>query len=292
MKHPYLGIVVVCGACAALSACGSSKSPAAPAAPTSTGISVTFPAGGTIYIGATAQLQVTETLSDGTTKPVTAAWSSDAPAVATVSQTGIVAPVAAGEATISADANARRGTLRIRVYPNFNGTWVGAETMISCDDSGVFDNLCADPAFYTAGETFRHDSRHTQTDAAATTTVDLGGGMTASGAATVSIPGELQLPTTRVRPEDPDIKVDVENLRFRSDVPSRLTGNYGIRFSSPNIEGSVLIGLRLDNVARTSSTSATAAERYSLSNARGSFIQKVAMAKRASSAAIAEPSRK
>jgi len=261
MKHPYLGIVVVCGACAALSACGSSKSPAAPAAPTTTGISVTFPAGGTIYIGATAQLQVNETLSDGTTRAGIATWSSDAPTVATVSATtGMVTAVAAGEATITADANARRGTLRIRVYPNFNGTWVGTEASVSCDDSGVFEGLCSDPAFYTTGELYRHDSRHTQTDAAVTTTVDGGGGVIASGTATVSTAGELQLPTTRALPEDPVIKIDVENLRFRSDVPSRLTGTYGFRLTSPGIAGFVLVGMRLENVSRTSTTASTSSD--------------------------------
>ena len=253
MKQQYLATAVVWGLCAGLAACGG-KSPTAPAAPTITGVDVTFPAGGTIYIGAAPQLQATETLSDGTSRAVAALWSSDTPAVATVTQTGVVAAIGAGEANIAADANGRQGTLRIRVYPNFNGTWRGSESNISCDDSGAFDGLCSDSDFYTQGEVFLHDSRYTQTDAAVTTTLDFGGGMTASGPGTVSTGGELELTSARLQPEDPTIKVDLENIRFRSDVPTRLTGNYRIRFTVPGVDGFVLLGFRLEEVTRTSMT--------------------------------------
>jgi hypothetical protein len=232
-----------------------------------------FPAGGTIYIGMAPQLQAVETLSDGTTRPVTAAWSSDTPAVATVTATGIVAAIGAGEATIAADANGRRGTLRIRVYPNFNGTWHGIESSVSCDDTGAFEGACSDAEFYRQGTAYLHDSRYTQTDATVATTLDLGGGFTASGAATVSLTGELQLPTTRVRPEDADIKVDIDTLRFRSDAPASLTGTYGIRFTSPGINGFVLLGMRLEDVSRTATT-ATAQGRSS--GAQGAVQTRVA----------------
>jgi hypothetical protein len=233
-------------------ACGGSKSPTAPAAgPTVTGVTITFPAGGTIYIGTAPQLQALETLSDGTTRPVAAAWSSDTNAVATVTQTGVVAAIGAGEATIAADANGRRGTLRVRVYPNFNGTWTGAEMILSCDDSGVFEGLCSDPDF-APGSLYIHRSRYTQTDAAVSTTIDIGDGVTASGPGTVSTGGELQLMSSaRAQPEDPTIKVDVEGLHFRADLPARLTGTYAGRFTAPGSEGTAILGLRLESVDRT-----------------------------------------
>ena len=254
MNLRYLAATVISAFVTA--ACGGDKSPTSPAAAGVTGLTVTFPAGGTIYIGATAQLQATETLSDGTTRVVEAAWSSDTPAVAMVSPTGAVTAVSAGETTIAADANTRRGTLRIRVYPNFNGTWRGTESTISCDDSGVFEGLCNDPEFYVEGDRFVHDSRYTQTDGAVAMTLDLGTGLTAAGTGTVTTTGELQLPSTRVQPEDAVVRVDIESLRFRSDTPSSLTGGYAARFSSPGLGGSVLLGLRLDNVTRTSTASA------------------------------------
>ena len=252
---PGLAVLALVNLCIASSACGH-QSPTAPA-PGVTGISVTFPAGGTIYIGATAQFQAEETLSDGATRPVAAIWSSDTPAVAAVATTGVVTAVGAGEATLTAEANARRGTLRIRVYPNFSGTWSGVESAISCDDSGVFEGVCSDPDFYTSGDRFLHRSSYTQTDTVVSTTLDLGGGFTASGPGIVSVPGALELPRTRVRPEEGDIKLDIENLRFRSDVPARLTGTYAARFSASGVEGSVVVGCRLESVIRTVSAVAT-----------------------------------
>jgi hypothetical protein len=51
-------------------------------------------------------------------------------------------------------------------------------------------------------------------------------------------------------------------LRFRSDAPASLTGTYGIRFTSPGIDGFVLLGMRLEDVSRTATT-ATAQGRSS-----------------------------
>jgi len=91
-----LGLGVACGG-------DGGGSPASPSV-TTTSVSVTFPAGGTVFIGSAVQFEARETLSNGTTRTATnATWGSDAPAVATVSPTGLVTAVAAGEATIFAD---------------------------------------------------------------------------------------------------------------------------------------------------------------------------------------------
>ena len=247
---PTVGRVAVVALALFPAGCGGGKSPTAPA-PSSTGLSVTFPGGGTIYIGAAALFEAVETLSNGTTRAAAATWTSDAPTVATVTQAGLVTAVAAGEATITAAVGERRGTLRVRVFPNFTGVWSGIESGISCDDSGAFDGLCGDPEIYEPGQRFGHDSRYTQTDAAVSVTLDLGDQVTASGPGMVSVPGDLQLPTTRVLPDDEDVKVDIQDLRFRSDVPGRLTGTYFARFTVPGVDGSVVLGLRLESVTRT-----------------------------------------
>ena len=201
-------------------------------------------------------------LSDGTTRAVSAAWSSDTPAVATVSQSGIATAVAAGETNIAADANGRQGTLRIRIYPNFNGTWRGAESFNSCDDTGAFEGLCNDPDVYTQGGQFLHDSRYAQTGATVNMTVDLGDGTLASGPGVVTVPGELQMSSARAVPEDPNIKIDILDVRFRSDVAARLTGTYRARFSAPGVEGSVVIGIRLESVTRTAATASASQRRH------------------------------
>ena len=68
--------------------------------------------------------------------------------------------------------------------------------------------------------------------------------------------GELRLPVTRALAEDFNVKLDIEELRFRSDAPARLTGNYLARFTVPGLEGSVLLGLRLEVVTRIATATA------------------------------------
>ena len=227
-------------------------SPTAPT-PTSTSLSVTFPPGGPIFIGRSVQFEARETLSNGTTRvATTATWGSDAPSVATVSPTGLVTAVSAGEATIFADVNPR-GTLRIRVLPNFGGSWGGSEVLTSCDDSEDFEGFCE--AVYTLGEVFRHSSTFTQTEASVDAEINLGGGVAARGTGTIAMSGELQLPSMPGLPADPDVNLQAQNWRSRVDVPSQMTGMYEGVLTVPGVAGSVRLGLTLQNVVSTSAAS-------------------------------------
>jgi hypothetical protein len=221
-----------------------------------TSVAVSY-AGGPIYIGAQTQFQATSTFSDGTTQAATnATWGSDAPAVATVSTTGLVNPLRAGMATIFADVNPR-GTMLIRVFPNFNGTWTGVETVTNCVASGGFVGFfCVEDAFLV-GDTFQHDSRFTQTNETVQATIDLGGGAIGNSAGTITVDGELQLPTAALVAED--VFLEIREWRSRSDEPSRMTGNYQLHVTIPGVSGSSTISLRLDNVVRVS-TSALSVE--------------------------------
>ena len=107
---------------------GDSGGPTAPSPGTASSVSVTYPADhGTIYIGAQVQFRATVSSSgSGTQAAANAVWESDAPAVATVSSSGLVTAVSAGEATISAEVPAGgRGAQSIRVFPEFHGHWEG-----------------------------------------------------------------------------------------------------------------------------------------------------------------------
>ena len=123
---------LLAAACLPAAACsGDAGGPAAPS-PTSpsttSSVSVTYPAGhGTIYIGDQVQFEATVSSSGGGAQAATGAvWASDAPGIATVSPSGLVTAVSAGEATISVEAAAgARGSLRIRVFPRFHGHWEG-----------------------------------------------------------------------------------------------------------------------------------------------------------------------
>lgn len=217
-------------------------------------MSVTFPAGGTVFIGSAVQFEARETLSNGTTRTATnATWGSDAPAVATVSPTGLVTAVAAGEATIFADVNPR-GTLLIRVFPNFGGTWAGSEVVTGCEDSGAFTGLCEEPDFFRVGDVGAHDSMFTQTGASVAAEMDFGDGLKATMTGTITLGGELQLPTAPVLPADPDVNLQIQNWRSRADIPSQMTGTYEGLFTVPGVPGSVKIAIQLQNVVKRSAT--------------------------------------
>ena len=118
---------LLAAACLLAVACsGDSGGPTAPSPGTTPRVSVTYPADhGTIYIGNQVQFQVAVS-SSGTQASTNAVWESDAQPVATVSSSGLVTAVSAGEATISAEVPAGgRGSLRIRVFPEFQGHWEG-----------------------------------------------------------------------------------------------------------------------------------------------------------------------
>jgi len=116
--------LVLVSLCLVIAACGSDDpSPPTPVAPTPTTTAVQVraagDASGTLEAGQTRQFAATATLSTGTTSDVTqqATWQSSTPAVATVSSTGLVTAVAAGDADISATYQSVKGTMGVGVRP-------------------------------------------------------------------------------------------------------------------------------------------------------------------------------
>ena len=240
---------VVSAACAfTLAACGGGDNNPLPVPSVAPSVTVSFP-GGPVYIGSTTQFEVRETLGNGTTRvPTSVGWSSDKSQVATVSNAGVVVAVAAGEATISADVNGSRGSLLVRVFPNFGGAWSGTETVVSCTDSGQVSGFCSLTQF--VGEVFFHESSFTQTMESVTGVLDAGDGTRATLTGTITVDGDLPLGRAPVLPADPDFDVQVENWRSRADTPTRMTGTYEIVFTIPGVTGSARVGLRLDNVTK------------------------------------------
>jgi hypothetical protein len=109
--------------CLAVAACGSDSPAPTPAAPTPTTSAVQVrasgDASGTLEAGQTRQFVATATQSTGATSDVTqqATWQTSAPAVATVSTTGLVTAVAQGDAEISATYQSVKGTMGVGVRP-------------------------------------------------------------------------------------------------------------------------------------------------------------------------------
>jgi Bacterial Ig-like domain (group 2) len=115
-----------------LAACaGSPTSTAAPSlvvgtpsAPTVVSLAVS---GSAPLAGATTQFSLTATLSDGTTQSMTnaASWSSSDSSVASVSASGAVTGVAAGDADITATYQRISGKAQVTVVLNLTGAWTG-----------------------------------------------------------------------------------------------------------------------------------------------------------------------
>jgi len=223
---------------------------------------VTIPAGETVFIGRNVQLEVREELSDGSTQVATGVtWSSSSPMVATVSPAGIVTGVAAGETTITANTGSLQGTLVLRVFPNFGGTWRGNEVVTACTDAGAFNGLCSDPEFPMVGEVFAHSSRFTQMQASVNAVLfeETGEGGTVTTTGTITVDGELRLLPGPMLPADPLINIQVENWRSRSDVPSQMTGAYEVVFTAPGSDGEVRVKAELQNVVKATTSTASRA---------------------------------
>ena len=66
-------------------------------------------------------------------------WGTDAPAVATVSPSGVVTTLSPGDLTIFFDSAAgSRGTKRLTVVGDFNDAWSGTYVVSGCTESGDF----------------------------------------------------------------------------------------------------------------------------------------------------------
>ena len=111
-----------------LQACGASSA-TAPSTPTSTPSASTVVSvavsGSAPPVGATTQYSATATLSDGTTQSVTSAasWSSSNNSVASVSASGVVTGVAAGDADITATYQTIGGKARVTIVRPAPGTF-------------------------------------------------------------------------------------------------------------------------------------------------------------------------
>jgi hypothetical protein len=121
---------------------GGGGTPTAPS-PTTTSIAVTLQE--ILLVGRTATASATATLSNGQTQALGTGWQSNAPAIATVTDGGIVRGIGNGHASISVSSGGQQGSRSIRVAPDYEGSWSGLQTITSCVDSEDFAGICDDP---------------------------------------------------------------------------------------------------------------------------------------------------
>lgn len=124
--------------------CGGSTSQPTQMQPTAvtTAIGITLPS--VLRAGESVQATATATLSNGEGKLLATGWQSDATAVATVTNGGLVTGVANGVVTISVTSDGIRGSKSIRVVPSYHGAWNGSYRVDRCTPfpSPVYSQFC------------------------------------------------------------------------------------------------------------------------------------------------------
>jgi hypothetical protein len=140
VRHVFIILLVLSPAACGGGGGSSSPTTPTPVTPAATTASVAIAAStDMIAIQGTTIFIANATMSDGSSKPgVSATWTSDAASVATVDSSGKVTGVGSGQATITAAYDTVRATRTIRVVPDYQGSWTGDYTVLSCSDSGTF----------------------------------------------------------------------------------------------------------------------------------------------------------
>ena len=128
--------------------------------PTVSSLVVSVPA--VVLTGKSVTAAATATLSNGETRVVSSGWRSDASAIASVSDAGVITGMSNGSANISTTLDGITGSKNIRVAPNYGGSWRGQQVFTSCSATGEFRGICEDPEFDLIGKSFwvGLDARH------------------------------------------------------------------------------------------------------------------------------------
>lgn len=141
---------------------GACSSPTAP-----TAIAI-VPATGVLKVGQSETLRAVA--SPEVSRALTATWTSDNPAVATVDARGQLAAVAAGAATIRATSRSLVATLTLIVVPDYAGTWIGQYRIVTCTR---VSGPGTDPCRFVVGGSAPFELRLGQTGRAVTGTLSL-----------------------------------------------------------------------------------------------------------------------
>ena len=257
---------LLAAACLLAVACnGDGGTPTAPSARSTSSVSVTYPSEhGTIYIGDEVQFQATVSSGSGTQPATNATWASDAPAVATVSPSGLVTAVSAGEATISVEVPAGgRGSLRIRVFPEFHGHWEGdlnvAGITVPPDWRELGEEDCnglPDCASWIPLAADFTQNGATVTGSLTSTFIAPPNYEWTVQSGTVSVDGTLTLTSEEIvlrPPEDGiQIRARVMSWESRADTPGVMTGTAAVEYSSDALSGNAVLEgcLEADNIIR------------------------------------------
>jgi hypothetical protein len=251
-----------------LAACSDSSSPTPPSStPKTSAVSVTVSS--PLRMGQTAQATGTETLSDGQSRAITSGWLSDALAVATVTNAGLVSGIANGRATIYVVTGGMQGQQVVRVVPDYQGRWSGRLLVTSCTETGIFADIdfCDDSA---VGTEFGYSLDLSQSGTLMTALVDYGPPLVfPSVAAPIGEDGTSSFaPVLNVTESGFTLTLEAA-FNINSTRVNQLTGTVNELWRLPNITGEARVAQNIVSTTRTgasafSSTSEGTARRLRL----------------------------
>ena len=211
------------------------------------------------------QFQAPVSSSGGATQAATSAvWGADAPAVATVSPSGLVTAVSAGEATISAEVTTGgRGSLRIRVFPQFHGHWEGDLNVTSVTVPPDWrelgeedcDGLPECASWIPLAADFTQDGATVTGSVTSTFAAPPNYEWTVQSG-TVSVDGTLSLTSGETAFRLPDDTVEIRarlmSWESRADAAGVMTGTAAVQYSSDALSGDAVVEgcLEADNILR------------------------------------------
>jgi hypothetical protein len=175
MRHSVFSTIAVIFSLVGLLACGGSNStPTTPTTPTPATQSISVTVAAPVLQGLTAQASAVATLSNGTTQAITTGFRSDVPAVATVTDSGLVTGVSTGGANIYVISGGQQGTKNIRVVPNYAGSWSGSYYVTGCSQSGAYATFNYCSSDFSTNSVFPYNMSLTQSLDTVTGTFYLG----------------------------------------------------------------------------------------------------------------------
>jgi hypothetical protein len=237
-----LGVLVQCGGDG-----GGGNSPVQPS-PSVTGVALV----GVVDMmktGASADLVLQATYSNGATERMSGTWNSSNGAVVQVSN-GRVTALGPGEAVISAECQHGRATASIRVVPDYQGSWSGAYQMQTCNATGDFarEDLCD---FLDIPSVSEMALRLTQNRAEVTGTIVLGG-LSGDAQGAIAVPGELGL-NGSVRYQEDGVTVTIAISDWNTLASgTQMTGRFVQNWTATGAGGSMQVVCALQSVTRTS----------------------------------------
>ena len=240
---------------AVMSGCGGSS-----AGPSSNTTSVAVTMSNALKVGQTEQATASATLTGGTTQSITTGFKSDVPAVATVTDGGLVTAVANGLANVYVVSGGKQGTKNLKVVPDLEGTWQGTYVVTSCTGTGFFLDafqFCAADGF-AVGASLPITASITQTMDSTTQSIMLGTLAVNSATAVIGPEGSTSI-TSSVITQTPEIGIQV-TLRLTSSAPGSATGTLSQTWTASGLPGTGQFAANLVNFVRVSSRAQSASQ--------------------------------